>query len=191
MIPTFYSREISGLPEKWISMIKRSIQTLMPQFNTQRMLLQYYHDVYLPTANREHALYEDSYRMARDLADWKRKIPMRFSSLKLLDVSIEGIHGDTVLVDKPLNVNARIDPGKMEADEILVELLIGRKDGYDFDGVPDCVPLNVADRTSDGVLTFSVEYVVKQNGPYYYGVRVLPYHKRLASRQETGLILWA
>jgi phosphorylase/glycogen(starch) synthase len=163
----------------------------MPRFNTQRMLLQYYHDIYLPTANREHDLYEDSYRMARDLADWKRKIPMRFSSLKLLDVSIEGIHGDTVLVDKPLNVNARIDPGKMEADEILVELLIGRKDGYDFDGVPDCVPLNVADRTSDGVLTFSVEYVVKQNGPYYYGVRVLPYHKRLASRQETGLILWA
>jgi phosphorylase/glycogen(starch) synthase len=41
------------------------------------------------------------------------------------------------------------------------------------------------------VLTFSVEYIVKQNGPYYYGVRVLPYHKRLASRQDTGLILWA
>jgi phosphorylase/glycogen(starch) synthase len=109
----------------------------------------------------------------------------------LLDVSIGGIHGDTVLVDNPLNVNARIDPGKMEADEILVELLIGRKDGYDCNGAPDCVPLKVADRTSDGVLTFSVEYIVKQNGPYYYGVRVLPYHKRLASRQETGLILWA
>jgi phosphorylase/glycogen(starch) synthase len=191
VIPTFYSREISGLPEKWISMIKRSMEILMPKFNTQRMLLQYYRDIYLPTANREHDLYEDSYRMARDLADWKRKIPMRFSSLKLLDVSIEGIHGDTVLVEQPLQVNARIDPGKMEPDEILVELLIGRKDGYDFNGVPDCAPLKVADRTSDGVLTFSVEYIVKQNGPYYYGIRILPYHKRLASKQETGLILWA
>jgi len=191
VIPTFYSREMSGLPEKWISMIKRSIQTLMPRVNTQRMLLQYYHDIYLPTANREHDLYQKSYKMARDLADWKRRIPMRFSSLKILDVSIEGIHGDAVLVEQPLKVNARIDPGKMDANEILVELLIGRKEGYEFNGAPDCVPLKLADGESSGVLTFSVEYVVKHNGPYYYGVRVLPYHTSLASKQETGLILWA
>jgi phosphorylase/glycogen(starch) synthase len=191
VIPMFYSREISGLPEKWISMIKRSMQTLMPRFNTQRMLLQYYNNMYLPTANREHEFYEDSYRMVRDLSEWKRKIPMRFSSLKILDISIEGIHGDTVLVEQPLNVNARIDPGKLEPDEILVELLIGRKEGYEFGGTPDCVPLKVTDRAEEGVLTFSVSYIVKQNGPYYYGVRVMPCHTHLASKQETGLILWA
>ena len=191
VIPTFYNREISGLPEKWIGMIKKSIQTLMPKFNTRRMLLQYYDEMYLPAANREHELYQNAYSMVRGLADWKRKIPMRFSSLKLLDISIKGIHGDTVLVDQPLQVSARIDPGKMEPDEILVELLIGKKDGYECICAPDCVPLNVIDSASDGVLTFSVEYIVKQNGPYYYGVRVMPYHKNLTSKQDTGLILWA
>jgi len=191
VIPTFYSREISGLPEKWISMIKKSMQTLMPKFNTQRMLLQYYHEMYMPTANREHDLYKDSHKMAKNLADWKRKIPMRFSSFKLLDVSVEGIHGDTVLVNQPLTVHTRIDPGKMEPEEILVELLIGRKDGHDFVRAPDCVPLDMVEKSSDGVLTFYVEYIVKQNGPYYYGIRILPYHKDLASKQETGLIVWA
>ena len=191
VIPTFYSREISGLPEKWIGMIKRSIQTLMPKFNTARMLLEYYHTMYLPTANREHELYMDEHKLTRELADWKLKIPMRFSSLRLLDASIEGIHGDTVFVDQPLTVSARIDAGKMEPDEILVELVIGRKDGYEFAESPDCVPLKLANKTLDGVLTYSAEYIVKQNGRHIYGIRVLPYHKNLAAKQETGLILWA
>jgi phosphorylase/glycogen(starch) synthase len=191
VIPTFYNREISGLPEKWISMIKQSMQTLMPKFSTERMLLEYYHTMYLPTAEREHELYMSSHKMARELADWKRKIPTRFSSLRLLDVSIEGIHGDTVFVDQPLTVNARIDPGKVEPGEILVELVIGKKDGYEFASTPDCVPLHVTEKTPDGILIYSTEYIVKYNGPYLYGVRVLPYHKNLAAKQETGLILWA
>ena len=191
VIPTFYSREISGLPEKWISMIKRSLQTLMPRFNTHRMLLEYYHNMYLPTASREHELYKYAHKLARELADWKRKIPMRFSSLRLLDASIEGIHGDTVFVDQPLIVNARIDPGKVEPEEILVELIIGKKDGYEFAETPDCVPLKIAGRASDGTLMYSAEYIIRHNGPHYYGIRVLPYHKNLAAKQDTGLVLWA
>jgi phosphorylase/glycogen(starch) synthase len=191
VIPAFYNREISGLPEKWIYMIKRSLQSLMPRFNTHRMLLEYYHDMYLPTANREHELYLYAHKLARELADWKRKIPMRFSSLRLLDASIEGIHGDTVFVDQPLIVSARIDPGNVEPEEILVELVIGKKDGYEFADSPDCVPLKIAGKTSDGILTYSAEYIVKQNGPHSYGIRVLPYHNNLAAKQETGLVLWA
>ena len=48
VIPLFYDREMSGLPEKWIAMIKRSMQTLVPRFNTERMLVDYYRDLYLP-----------------------------------------------------------------------------------------------------------------------------------------------
>jgi phosphorylase/glycogen(starch) synthase len=191
VIPAFYSREISGLPEKWISMIKRSLQTLMPKFNTERMLLDYYNDMYLPTAEREHELYMDAHKLARELADWRRKIPMRFSSLRLLDASIEGIQGDTVPVDQPLIVSARVDPGKVGPEEILVELIIGIKDGYEFADSPDCVPLSIAKKGSDGILTYSAEYIVRHNGPYSYGIRVLPRHKNLSAKYATGLIFWA
>jgi phosphorylase/glycogen(starch) synthase len=54
VIPLYYDREMSGLPQKWIAMIKRSMQTLIPRFNTDRMLIDYYRDLYLPTARREH-----------------------------------------------------------------------------------------------------------------------------------------
>lgn len=188
--PLFYDRDVSGVPEKWVGMIKRSMRTLAPRFNTERMLLEYFHDLYLPSAERSCELVDDRYRLARELADWKRKLPMRFSSLRLLEVTVEGIHGDAVMVDQPLNVTVSVDPGKLEPEEILVELMIGRKDGTDFAGRPDCIPLKVAGRAENGVLTYTLDYRVRQNGPHRYGVRVLPFHPRLSSLHETGLILW-
>jgi len=190
VVPLFYEREMSGLPEKWIATIKRSMQTLGPRFNTNRMLLEYYRDLYLPASRREHEFYGDAYRMARELADWKRKLPMRFSSLRLVDVSIEGIRGDTIIVDKPLDVSVRIDPGKFTPEELLVELVIGKKDGGGFIQQPDCLPLAISRREEDGIVTFSVSYTVSQNGAYAYGIRVLPFHPHLAAKQETGLVYW-
>jgi phosphorylase/glycogen(starch) synthase len=190
VIPTFYDREVSGLPEKWIGMIKRSMQTIGPKFTSERMLLQYYQEMYLPTVRRTGKLNEDSYKLAKELADWKLKIPMRFSSLKILDVNIGGLHGSTVLVDKPLLVEVRIDPGSLEPEEILVEMVIGKKEGNDFADNPECVPLEIVKRGADGALTFSVSYVVQENGSYCYGIRVIPYNKNALYRHEAGLVLW-
>ncbi|MDA8125442.1 MAG: alpha-glucan family phosphorylase [Deltaproteobacteria bacterium] len=190
VIPLFYDREMSGLPEKWLAMIKRSMQTLVPKFNTERMLVDYYHNLYLPTAQREHELFRDNYRMARELADWKLKLPMRFSSLRLLDVSVEGVRGDTIIVERPLSVTVRIDPGKMEPEELLVELVIGKKEGAGFAEPPECIPIAISGRGGKGVLTFSADYTVRQNGAYAYGIRVLPHHRHLAAKQETGLVYW-
>ncbi len=190
IIPLYYDRSAAGIPEKWIALIKKSMQTLSPQFNTERMLSEYYEKMYAPTARREDAVTSDSFRLARELADWKLKMPMRFSSLRLLDVSIDGVYGDAIYVDQPLVVNARLDPGKMEPEEILVELMIGRADGGDFVEDPESVPLKMVEKGDDGVLNFSVKYEVKQNGLYSYGIRVAPYHKNLASKYEIGLILW-
>jgi phosphorylase/glycogen(starch) synthase len=171
-------------------MIKRSMQTLGPQFNTERMLYEYYEQMYTPTALREQELAADSYKLVRELADWKLKMPMRFSSLKLFDLTIEGVYGNTIRVGKPIIVNVRIDPGKLAPEEILAELVIGREEGGDFIEAPECVPLEISDRGEDGVLVFSTQYEVKQNGLYSYGIRVMPYHKSLASKHEMGLVLW-
>ncbi|MGV8081542.1 MAG: alpha-glucan family phosphorylase [Syntrophales bacterium] len=190
VIPTFYDRDLSGIPERWIAAVKRSMQTLVPKFNTERMLAEYYHEMYLPAARRDQELTADQYALARTLVDWKRRIPMRFSSLKLQEATIEGIHGDTIVVDQPLSVQVRIDPGKVAPEEILVELVIGPRDGHGFSGSPERVPLKIVDVEKDGVLIFSGEYTVRANGTYSYGIRVLPFHPQLATLQETGLILW-
>jgi starch phosphorylase len=46
LIPLYYERDNDGLPRKWIAMMKRSIETLMPQFNSDRMVKEYADRIY-------------------------------------------------------------------------------------------------------------------------------------------------
>jgi starch phosphorylase len=45
VVPLYYSRE-RGLPRQWIAMMRRAIQTLAPQFNSNRMVEEYAREIY-------------------------------------------------------------------------------------------------------------------------------------------------
>ena len=47
VVPTFYDRDASGIPLKWIKMIKESIKTIAPVYNTNRMVKEYVNKYYL------------------------------------------------------------------------------------------------------------------------------------------------
>lgn len=46
IVPTFYAHDERGLPRRWVNMMRRSIQTLTPQFSTDRMVLDYINYIY-------------------------------------------------------------------------------------------------------------------------------------------------
>ena len=52
VIPTFYDRDQSGVPRRWVAMMKNSIATVCAQFNTHRMVGQYTERYYLPASAR-------------------------------------------------------------------------------------------------------------------------------------------
>ncbi|HQT92043.1 MAG TPA: alpha-glucan family phosphorylase [Candidatus Kryptobacter bacterium] len=47
VIPLYYDRDSSGLPAKWIKMIKESLRTIAPVYNTDRMVREYVNKYYL------------------------------------------------------------------------------------------------------------------------------------------------
>jgi len=47
VIPCFYDRSANGLPRQWIHKIRRAMATLVPQFNTGRMVREYTEKYYL------------------------------------------------------------------------------------------------------------------------------------------------
>jgi starch phosphorylase len=47
VIPTFYERDGNGIPRRWIAKIRRAMATLVPQFNTWRMVQEYANKYYL------------------------------------------------------------------------------------------------------------------------------------------------
>jgi starch phosphorylase len=46
VVPIFYRRDDEGIPRHWITMMKRAIQTLAPQYNSDRMVEDYARQIY-------------------------------------------------------------------------------------------------------------------------------------------------
>jgi starch phosphorylase len=48
IIPLYYNQDANGIPHGWIQMMKASIKTNAPLFNTDRMIADYVTQVYAP-----------------------------------------------------------------------------------------------------------------------------------------------
>ncbi|MGA2174498.1 MAG: alpha-glucan family phosphorylase [Verrucomicrobiota bacterium] len=48
VIPTFYTRDDRGIPRQWLHMIRRAMVTLVPKYNTWRMVQEYTRKYYVP-----------------------------------------------------------------------------------------------------------------------------------------------
>jgi glycogen phosphorylase len=46
VVPLYYEREADGIPHGWVAMMKRSVTTLAPAFNSDRMVMEYAEKIY-------------------------------------------------------------------------------------------------------------------------------------------------
>ena len=47
IVPTYYERDAEDIPRRWVAMMKRSLETLVPAFNSDRMVQEYAREIYL------------------------------------------------------------------------------------------------------------------------------------------------
>jgi starch phosphorylase len=47
VVPLYYERDEEGIPRRWVKMMRRAIQTLVPAFNSDRMVQEYTRKIYL------------------------------------------------------------------------------------------------------------------------------------------------
>ena len=59
VIPCFYDRDERGIPHNWISMIRRSMATMLPKFTTWRMVQEYVLKYYLPGTHQVSSIEKD------------------------------------------------------------------------------------------------------------------------------------
>src|SRR5262249_15044861 len=66
IVPLFYTRSSDGLPRGWLKMMKQSMATICPVFNTNRMVQEYIDRCYWPSAQRFGDLVADTLRRANE-----------------------------------------------------------------------------------------------------------------------------
>jgi starch phosphorylase len=47
VVPAYYERDERGIPTRWVAMMKRAIETLVPRFNSDRMVREYVERIYV------------------------------------------------------------------------------------------------------------------------------------------------
>jgi starch phosphorylase len=78
VVPEFYDRDAHGLPRRWIARLRASMTRLTPQYSTNRMLLEYVRDVYLPAAADYAQRSANKAAVAQSLWRWEQQIRHRW-----------------------------------------------------------------------------------------------------------------
>lgn len=190
VIPLYFERDADNRPHNWLLRVRKAMQTLIAQYSSHRMLRDYLSDNYIPAATSHQEIRSNHYALARHLTHWKQDVNVRFGSVQMDTIRIEGIKEDSLLDGQSLHVAVTVHPGSMKLDELLVQLVAGPGDGSTFTETPDVVEMQPESEGVDGTMTFVCTYTPSRSGIHVYGVRVMPCTEGLSSPLETRLVLW-
>ena len=74
IVPLFYDRDDTGVPQKWIEYIKKNIAEVSHRFTTARMLDEYFEKFYNKMYERRKLLMDKEFLKLHNLAAWKHRI---------------------------------------------------------------------------------------------------------------------
>lgn len=193
IVPVFYTRGNDGLPRGWLKYMKRSIGTLTPVFNTNRMVEEYVRKCYMPSTHRYLELSADGFRNAAELAAWRKRLLRDWGQVRVESVEAHG--ADPMHVGFDLDVTVRVQLGQLNPDEVEVQLFHGLLDSLGEISEPQTVAVGAnilpePSRNGDTAWLFRGRIPCRASGQFGYCVRVLPKHASLPNPFEPGLVTW-
>jgi starch phosphorylase len=184
----FYDRDQStGLPQRWLEMVRHTFSSLGPKVQATRMVSDYVRQLYVPAARAGWAMGGPGYPGARDLAQWKARVRAAWPSLRVDHVESSGV-GDSPQIGDVLEVRAFVYLDGIGPDDVEVQLVHGRVSDADLLADTEHVSLQHAEAYEGGQHRFEGQVRLARTGAFGYTVRVLPRHAGLASSAELGLV---
>ena len=188
IVPLYYDHGKMGYSPNWVRMSKRSMATIMPRFNSKRMVGEYLAKCYLP-ASRQHRLYKQSnYENSISIATWKERIRHAWPGVEIyrLDNERSEINfGEKLRFEVAVNLNG------LNPDDVKVELLLGffskRQDTKSLSHFPFS---STGTKTDRGENIFAADIQPEHCGKLEYRIRVYPHNAILTHPFELGMMRW-
>jgi glycogen phosphorylase len=209
VIPLYYARdEKLGYSPEWVRICKRSMASVLPHFNSQRVLHDYLREFYGPAMRRGRVAMAEDCAVARDLAEWKGKVRAAWP-----DVELHAVEAGPreVSFDEQVVLEVEVELNGLRPADVRVECVLHRQMCSEL-----TVPVKgYADsrRSPNGVAYIGDETVILQAfepqhaasgercryrlafrppwaGALSYEIRAVPQHPHLAHPYEVGLMRW-
>jgi starch phosphorylase len=151
------------------------------------MVRDYVEQLYEPAARGADAAAADNYRLARDLAAWKRTVRHGWPGVAVRDVQTDVAPAE---LGTPRTVTATVAIDGLAERDLTVQLIHGMVGPGDELVDPNTVEMEHLD--NDGELhRYRGSFFAGATGRYGCTVRVVPRHEGLATSVELGLVAWA
>lgn len=183
--PRFYERGRTGLPDRWIEMVRQTLTLLGPKVLAGRMVREYVERLYTPAAHAHRAMTPDA---ARALAGWKGRVRSVWPGVSVDHVETTTA-APTAELGSTLGLRARVGLAGLGPEDVEVQAVSGRVDPEDRLTDATATPLKpVSGPDTEGRYLYEGPLALDRTGPYGYTVRILPSHPHLATPAELGLV---
>jgi starch phosphorylase len=186
----FYDRDDRGVPQRWIQMVRHTLQATGPKVLASRMVRDYVHQLYRPAAEASRLLAASYFAPARNLAQWRADVLRRWPDVRVVHVEAAGI-GGAPQVGSVLELRAVVDLGGLAPGSVTVQAVHGRVDEADELRAPSYTALQAAGAGDDGLHRFEGTVPLERAGSFGYSVRVLPHSDALPSDADLALVTTA
>jgi starch phosphorylase len=184
--PRFYDLDETGVPTRWIEMVRHTLKSLGPKVLSTRMLREYVNRLYAPAAESSRAM-NHSFEGATELSAWKSRVRAGWSDVHIDHVETEGL-SDTPEIGGGMDLHAFVSLGALSPDDVTVEVVHGRVQGEDELVETTTTSLELGESYEGGRHRFDGHVKLSRAGAFGYTIRILPRNAALASPAEMGLV---
>jgi len=187
VLPLYYdARSSAGHSPGWMRMAKRSITSLMPTYNAERMVREYATRFYVPAARSGRRLSADGYAGARALADWKARMREHWDRVSLRGTA-EAPRSVRFGERVRFAVIAAIDG--LQPGDVRVEMLLG-PERTESEAATHYELQPAGPGHAPGEWRYELDLEPQHSGKLEYRFRIYPCHDLLSHPFELGLMRW-
>ncbi len=186
----FYNRGVDGLPREWLSIIRESMKSIVPEFNTNRMVKDYTEKYYKSAHCNYKKFGENNFEKSRSMTKWKDTMRGKWKSVYVKDILFD--EKQEITVSSRVIVRAEIALGSLSQNDVNVELYFGALNQHQeiTDGV--AMPMRLHSETASGSLIFEGQMLCLRVGQFGFTVRIIPHHEDMIRKFDPDLaITWA
>ena len=191
IVPKYYDRDKDGIPHAWVESVKKCVADIASNFTTNRMLNDYEERFYNKLAARKHRIVEGGYKLAREIAAWKRKVSSVWDQIRVIDVQRVKIDNKAIFVGEKYHFEVTVDIVSLRPEDIGVEMVIAQQIvGGQNANVMRTIGLKHT-KTEGSRVTYALDYTPDEAGTFDVALRIFPENPHLPHRMDFALVKWA
>ena len=190
IIPLYYERGRDDIPRQWVTAMKWSMQTVCPQFSTNRMVADYFDKFYTNASRRYINMTSDNFKKSKELKSWKDNIYSKWSKVSFENTMSE-MPSRNLQVGSKFEVKTIVNLGNIAPDSVRVELYHGKLSMKDEITEPTIVEMKHSSDLGNGRHSFIGSLECVNTGQSGYAIRMYPYHKDLGYKFDMKMIIWS